>query len=105
MAAAAGCRASTALGGYGAWGNAVFPRTSGHTCVQACKNTKTYTECDASLSIMGFMGRVKTGNRAAGWYYNYHCNSIAHNPHEDTAADSIIRGQSAYYGYCCCRHK
>merc|ERR1711936_169561 len=75
MAAAAACRASTAFGGHGPYGNFVYPRPKGHTCDQVCKATKMFTECDASLSIMGNMGRVKSVNRSAGSFYNYHCNS------------------------------
>jgi len=104
MAAAAACRASTALGGHGPWGNAVFPRTKGHTCDQVCNNTKVYTECDASLSIMGGMGRVKAVNQAAGSFYNYHCSSAgAGQPHEVVVADSAVTDIGGYYGYCCCR--
>merc|ERR1712168_1059988 len=103
MAAAAACRASTALGGHGPWGNTVWPRTSGHTCDQVCNNTKAYTECDASLSIMGAMGRVKSVNRAAGSFYNYHCNGHGDRGHEEVVADSAVTDIGGYYGYCCCR--
>merc|ERR1712168_740701 len=103
MAAAAACRASTALGGHGPWGNTVWPRTSGHTCDQVCNNTKAYTECDASLSIMGAMGRVKSVNRAAGSFYNYHCNGHGDRGHEEVVADSAVTDIGRYYEYCCCR--
>merc|ERR1712168_653078 len=70
MAAAAACRASTALGGHGSTGNRVYPRVSKQTCVQVCRSTKYYTECDASLSIHGYIGRVKTAGSSAGSFYN-----------------------------------
>merc|ERR1712168_1609112 len=103
MAAAAACRASTALGGHGPRGNRVYPRISGKSCDQVCKATKTYSECDASLSIMGAMGRVKAANRHAGLFYNYHCSSPGYAGHEESAADTTVTSYSGYYGYCCCR--
>merc|ERR1711910_25342 len=92
MAAAAACRASTAFGGHGINANQVYPRTKGQTCDQVCKATKYYTECDASLSIMGTMGRVKTVNRSAGAFYNYHCNSAGYPGlfHEESSQDNSI---------------
>lgn len=104
MAAAAACRASTALGGHGPVGNAVYPRISKQTCDQVCKSTKYFTECDASLSISGRMGRVKTV-LSAGSFYNYHCNSPGWSGqvHEETAADANIVRNLGYYGFCCCR--
>merc|ERR1711910_92572 len=92
MAAAAACRASTAFGGHGPYGNFVYPRPKGQTCDQVCKATKYYTECDASLSIMGTMGRVKTVNRSAGAFYNYHCNSAGYPGlfHEESSQDNSI---------------
>merc|ERR1711910_36364 len=92
MAAAAACRASTAFGGHGNNANQVYPRTKGQTCDQVCKATKYYTECDASLSIMGTMGRVKTVNRSAGAFYNYHCNSAGYPGlfHEESSQDNSI---------------
>ena len=106
MSAAAGCRASTALGGHGPVGNYVFPRTKGHTCTQVCAATKIFTECDASLSIMGFMGRMKVANSAAGMYYNYNCGSPGWFglPHETSGSDvDVINQRGLYYGFCCCR--
>merc|ERR1711936_1516645 len=105
MAAAAACRASTAFGGHGPYGNFVYPRTKGQTCDQVCKATKYYTECDASLSIMGTMGRVKTVNRSAGAFYNYHCSSAGYPGlfHEESAQDNSIAAIPDYLGYCCCR--
>merc|ERR1712002_949009 len=107
VAAAAACRASTALGGHGPSGNAVYPRISKQTCNQVCKSTKYFTECDASLSISGHMGRVKTVSPVspAGWFYNYHCSSIGWSgqAHEEVAADANIVRDLGYYGFCCCR--
>jgi len=107
MAAAAACRASTALGGHGPWGNVVFPRISKQTCVQVCNSTKVYTECDASLSIYGNMGRAKTVDPAhpAGEFYNYHCEGTGWSGqvHEEVSADAAITQYRGYYGYCCCR--
>merc|ERR1711936_1372327 len=105
MAAAAACRASTAFGGHGINANQVYPRTKGQTCDQVCKATKYYTECDASLSIMGTMGRVKTVNRSAGAFYNYHCNSAGYPGlfHEESSQDNSIAAIPDYLGYCCCR--
>jgi len=105
MAAAAACRASTALGGHGPLGNRVFPRTSGKTCNQVCDGTKYYTECDASVSILGFMGRVKVAGSPAGSFYNYHCNSPGWSglQHEEGVADAVLMQTDSYFGYCCCR--
>merc|ERR1712193_296486 len=87
MAAAAACRASTAFGGHGPYDNRVYPRTKGHTCDQVCKATKIRTECDASLSIMGNMGRMKSVNQAVGAFYNYHCNMPGYAAHEEGVQD------------------
>jgi len=105
MAAAAACRASTALGGHGPVDNRVFPRTSRKTCDQVCNGTKYYTECDASLSIQGFMGRVKTAGSSAGSFYNYHCSSTGWSglQHEEGVADELLMQTHGYFGYCCCR--
>lgn len=105
MSAAAGCRGSTALGGHGPTFNSVLSRTEGHTCEQVCAATKYYTECDASLSFMGLMGRMVNHNSAAAYYYNYGCKSPGYSrlPHETTGADDDVIHMGSAYGFCCCR--
>jgi len=105
MAAAAACRASTALGGHGPNGNMVIARTTGQSCNQVCKNSKVFTECDASVSILGYMGRSKVAGRIVGAFYNYHCSSPGWEGmhHENNVADTDVIGYGGYYGYCCCR--
>ena len=105
MSAAAACRGSTPQGGHGPWANMVYPRTTGLTCTQVCQATTYFTECDAALSIMGYMGRITEANQMAGRYYNYSCESQGHSgmKHEEKIEDSWINSAEAYLGYCCCR--
>merc|ERR1712192_107327 len=63
MSAAAACRSLTSHGGNGCHWNVVVPLPKGQTCTQTCKNTKTYTDCDGALSIMGYSGKMKTPNQ------------------------------------------
>ena len=108
MSAVAACRSTTVHGGHGPWYNSVFPRTKGHTCTQVCSSTE-FTECDASMSLMGFMGRTSSSGEQSGMYYNYGCESIGYPDleHEETAKDDYLTQKYpylSYLGYCCCRH-
>merc|ERR1711962_176724 len=106
MAAVGACRSSTAYGGHGPYHNAVYPRTQGHTCDQVCIGTKFFTECDASMSIIGYVGRTKAGNQPSGIFYNYGCSDLGHpgQHHEEKLADTYIMQDNPYLlGYCCCR--
>ena len=70
--------------------------------LKVCKGSGTYSQCDASFSIMGFMGQVKQANQAVGEFYNYHCASQGWTSHEsDVGLDITTFG--SYLGYCCCR--
>ena len=106
MAAVATCIGRSPHGGHGPAHNTVYPRTHGHTCTEVCKATNYYTICDVSLSMMGYMGRVKGTNQEAGIYYNYQCDSTGHSMmiHEETTTDARIAMERYYIGYCCCRN-
>ena len=107
MSAAAACRGSSKEGGKGDWANMVYPRTTRMTCADVCKASKYFTECDASVSIMGYMGRVEAANQIAGRFYNYGCGSLGHPGmrHEERLEDSWISTAQVYLGYCCCRNE
>merc|ERR1711962_1192 len=101
MAAAAACRGATLGGGSEHDPNRVFARSAGHSCTAICK-ASPYKNCDATLSIMGYMGKAKDSTHEVGWFYNYGCGNVGAWPEPQMSWD-ITTVKTGYAGYCCCR--
>ena len=103
LAATAACRGYVASGGTGNSGNVVIPVTPKSSCTKTCAST-VYRNCDAAVTLIGYLKRSATNGRAVGEYYNYGCG----HPHsakssEITKTDEkVLRGGGAL-SYCCCR--
>ena len=104
VAAAAACRGSTATGGSGPYANTVYPRSKGLSCMQVCKGTAVYVNCDAEVSIVGDSRLARTSKDIVGFFYNYGCgDSHPYANFETNIKPSDRIHIHGYISYCCCR--
>jgi len=104
MAAAAACRGSTPTGGSGYLANYVYAKKDGVSCTATCWQT-TYKNCDAAISIHGYVGKSTKVLQPVGAYYNYGC-GMSRLWYSKGIEEKIKNEQISsvvYISYCCCR--
>jgi len=103
MAAAAACRGSTPTGGSGPIANYVYAKKDGVTCTATCLQTTT-KNCDAAVSINGYVDKSTKILKAVGAYYNYGCAyAVGYPPGVEEKMKNEQISSVTYISYCCCR--